>query len=40
MYLEVINGEKKNYESSGKPRLRNHIWLTVKRLKKQMRIGN
>ena len=36
-YLEVINGEKKDYECYEKPRPKNHIWLTVLRLKKQMR---
>lgn len=35
-YLEVINGERKDYELSGMPKPRNHIWCTVKRLKKQM----
>ena len=37
-YLEVLNGEKKDYECYEKPRPKNHIWLTVLRLKKQMRI--
>lgn len=36
-YLEVLNGEKKDYESYESPRPKNHIWLTVLRLKKQMR---
>lgn len=36
MYLEVLNGEKKDYELCGTPKPKNHIWCTVKRLKKQM----
>ena len=38
-YLEVLNGEKKDYECYEKPRPKNHIWLTVLRLKKQMRLN-
>lgn len=33
-YLEVLNGEKKDYECYEKPRPKNHIWLTVLQLKK------
>ena len=38
-YLEILNGEKKDYESYEVPRPRNHIWLTVLRLKKEMRLN-
>jgi len=35
-YLEVVNGEKKDYELCGTPKPKNHIWRTVKRIKGQM----
>ena len=38
-YLEVLNGEKKDYECYEKPRPKNHIWLTIKRLKREMRLN-
>ncbi len=38
-YLEVLNGEKKDYECYEKPRPKNHIWLTIKRLKREMRMN-
>lgn len=32
----VLLGEKKDYEQYGTPRPKNHIWLTAKRIMKQV----